>query len=155
MASIEEEIQSRFQNDRHKASVNLIYTANWATSELDSFLKKHALTSQQYNMLRILRGAYPEPVSLKYIRVRMLDKMSDVSRMVEKLATRGYIDRWRSDDDRRIVNILINEQGLALLKAADHDVKRMEARFGALTPEELVLFNTLLDKLRTESKKFD
>ncbi len=155
MASIEEEIQSRFQNDRHKALVNLIYTANWAISELDSCLKEHALTSQQYNMLRILRGAYPEPVSLKYIRVRMLDKMSDVSRMVEKLATRGYIDRWRSDDDRRIVNIVINEQGLTLLKAADYEVKRMETQFGALTPEELVLFNTLLDKLRTESKKFD
>jgi DNA-binding MarR family transcriptional regulator len=155
MASIEEEIKSRFQNERHKASVNLIYTANWATSELDSFLKKHALTSQQYNMLRILRGAHPEPVSLKYIRVRMLDKMSDVSRMVEKLANRGYIDRWRSEEDRRVVNIVINAQGLDLLKAADHDVKRMEARFGALTPEELVQLNALLDKLRTESKKFD
>jgi DNA-binding MarR family transcriptional regulator len=155
MASIEEEIKSRFQNDWHKASVNLIYTANWTTSELDSFLKKHDLTSPQYNMLRILRGAYPNPVSLKYIRVRMLDKMSDVSRMVMKLAKKGYIDRWRSNDDRRIVNIVINDKGLALLKVADADVRRIEARFGALTPDELVQFNNLLDKLRTEGRKIN
>lgn len=155
MASIEEEIQSRFQNERHKASVNLIYTANWITSDLDAFLKKHDLTSQQYNVLRILRGAQPEPVSLKYIRMRMLDKMSDVSRITDKLAQKGYIDRWQSEDDRRIMNILINENGLALLNAADNDVLRIQARFGVLTDAELTEFNRLLDKLRTENRRTD
>ncbi|MCS7017775.1 MAG: MarR family transcriptional regulator [Cytophagales bacterium] len=152
MASIEEEIKSRFQNDRHKALVNLIYTANWVTSDLDCFLKKHQLTSQQYNMLRILRGAHPEPVSLKYIRERMLDKMSDVSRMTEKLAKKGYIDRWQSEDDRRIVNVIINKRGLALLKLADQDVLQIEAKFGVLSNEEVLQLNYLLDKLRTAGK---
>ncbi|WP_448519391.1 MarR family winged helix-turn-helix transcriptional regulator [Rhodoflexus sp.] len=155
MASIEEEIQGRFQNDRHKSLVNLIYTANWINSELDNFLKKHNITSQQYNMLRILRGAYPKPVSLKYVRVRMLDKMSDVSRMADKLEDKGYINRWQCDDDRRIVNVVINERGMQLLKSADEDVRRIEARFGALQAEELVQLNCLLDKLRTESYRYD
>lgn len=152
MASIEEEIKSRFHNNRNKALVNLIYTANWITSDLDCFLKKRGLTSQQYNMLRILRGAYPEPVSLKYVRERMLDKMSDVSRMTEKLARKGLIDRRQSEEDRRIVNVIINERGLALLQSADCDIEQMEARFNALNADELLQLNYLLDKLRTACK---
>ncbi|MCS6966960.1 MAG: MarR family transcriptional regulator [Cytophagales bacterium] len=153
MARIEEEIYGRFQSEEHKASVNLVYTGNWINSTLDNLLKKYDLTSQQYNMLRILRGAYPEPVSLKYVRMRMLDKMSDVSRMADKLFRKGCIDRWQSTYDRRIVNIRINQQGLVLLQQADKEVALIESCFTVLNTEELKQLNHLLDKLRTEGNK--
>jgi DNA-binding MarR family transcriptional regulator len=149
---IEEEIHSRFRNDRHKAGVNLIYTSNWFSDQISGLLKRYELTMQQYNVLRILRGIAPQPVSVKYIRERMLDKMPDVSRMVEKLRERGLVDRHECPEDRRNVNITITQAGLDLLGSVDPDLEIGEEIFQLLSDQEVVLFNLLLDKLRDEKK---
>jgi DNA-binding MarR family transcriptional regulator len=149
---IEEEIHSRFRNDRHKAGVNLIYTTNWFSDKISHLLKGYQLTMQQYNVLRILRGIAPQPVSVKYIRERMLDKMPDVSRMVEKLREKGLVDRHECPEDRRNVNITITQQGLDVLSTVDPDVEVGEDVFQQLSDQEVALLNLLLDKLRGEQK---
>jgi DNA-binding MarR family transcriptional regulator len=146
---LENEIKSRFKNDRHKAGVNIIFTANWYSGHVSAMLKCHGLTLQQYNILRILRGIHPEPVSVKYIRERMLDKMSDVSRVVEKLREKQLVNRDECEADRRNVDITINKQGLSLLKKIDKEMLKIEQLFDSLTEEELLQLNMLLDKLRT------
>lgn len=146
---IEEEIrQDKFRNERHKAGINLIFTSNWYFNRMTALFKRHNLTPQQYNILRILRGIRPKPVSVKYIRERMLDKMSDVSRIVEKLREKGLVSRHECGNDRRNVDILITEQGMALLENIDQENNEMEGIFATLSEEELSTFNTLLDKLR-------
>ncbi|GAB4190226.1 MAG: MarR family transcriptional regulator [Thermoflexibacter sp.] len=146
---IEAAIQSRFRNDKHKLGVNLIYTANWYMDKLDSIFKSEQITHQQFNILRILRGAYPKPVTIKYIRERMLDKMSDVSRIVEKLREKGYLCRQECPNDRRNVDITITEKGLAELKKIDSLIEPLESIFDVFSPLEITMFNELLDKLRS------
>lgn len=146
---IEEAIQGRFRNDKHKLGVNLIYTANWYMDKLDSIFKSEEITHQQFNILRILRGAYPKPVTIKYIRERMLDKMSDVSRIVEKLREKGYLYRQECPNDRRNVDITITEKGLAELKKIDSLIEPLESIFDIFSPLEITMFNELLDKLRS------
>ncbi len=148
---IEEAIQGRFRNDKHKLGVNLIYTANWYMDKLDSIFKSEEITHQQFNILRILRGAYPKPVTIKYIRERMLDKMSDVSRIVEKLREKGYLQRQECPNDRRNVDITITEKGLAELKKIDSLIEPLESIFDVFSPLEINMFNELLDKLRGNS----
>jgi DNA-binding MarR family transcriptional regulator len=147
---IEEEIHSRFRNERHKAGVNLIYTSNWYTVQISDLVKEQQLTLPQYNILRILRGIHPQPVSVKYIRERMLDKMSDVSRIVEKMREKGLVSRWECNEDRRTVNIVISEEGLRVLALLDPNFEFGEEIFTRLTEEEVTLLNHLLDKLRTD-----
>lgn len=146
---IEEAIQGRFRNDKHKLGVNLIYTANWYMDKLDSIFKSEEITHQQFNILRILRGAYPKPVTIKYIKERMLDKMSDVSRIVEKLREKGYLQRQECPNDRRNVDITITEKGLAELKKIDSLIEPLESIFDVFSPLEINMFNELLDKLRS------
>jgi DNA-binding MarR family transcriptional regulator len=148
---IEEAIQGRFRNDKHKLGVNLIYTANWYMDKLDSIFKSEEITHQQFNILRILRGAYPKPVTIKYIRERMLDKMSDVSRIVEKLREKGYLQRQECPNDRRNVDITITEKGLAELKKIDNLIEPLESIFDVFSPLEINMFNELLDKLRSSN----
>jgi DNA-binding MarR family transcriptional regulator len=148
--TIDEAIQGRFSNDRHKAGVNLIYTSNWHRDKLESVFKEKDITHQQFNILRIVRGAHPKPVTVKYIRERMLDKMSDVSRIVEKLREKGYLERKECPEDRRNVDITITEKGLENLKELDAIVATTETLFDVFSPLELKMFNELLDKLRSQ-----
>ncbi|MCU0449738.1 MAG: MarR family transcriptional regulator [Bernardetiaceae bacterium] len=145
---IDQEIQSRFRNERHRAGVNLIYTSNWYTDKISTVFRASNLTMPQFNILRILRGASPQPVSVKYIRERMLDKMSDVSRLVEKLREKGWVNRHECPEDRRNVNITLTPAGQSLLAQLDTLMESQEATFATLTDAELRQLNHLLDKLR-------
>jgi DNA-binding MarR family transcriptional regulator len=145
---IDEAIQSRFRNDRHRAGVNLMYTSNWLSDQVGQSLKNHGLTLQQFNLLRIIRGAAPQPVSVKYIRERMLDKMSDVSRVVEKLREKQLIDRRECPSDRRNVDITLTKAGAAKLQEVDTRLDTIDHVFNTLTDLEVEQFNALLDKLR-------
>src|SRR5450432_4716960 len=103
---LEKEInQKKFRNDAHKLGVNIIYTFGWLNNFQAALMKPFGITSQQFNVLRILRGQHPNPASVKLIRERMLDKMSDASRIVEKLRVKGFIDRKISADDRRACEV--------------------------------------------------
>ena len=100
--SLEDEIvQSNFESVYHKAFVNIIYTNNYLNNQLNSFFKSHKITRQQFNVLRILRGQFPRPANINLIKERMLDKMSDASRIVERLRVKGLITRIKCEEDRR------------------------------------------------------
>lgn len=146
---LEDEIrQKKFLNNRNKTIVNIIFTNNWIVYNQACLLKKHNITIQQYNILRILRGQYPNPATIKLIKERMLDKMSDASRIVEKLRLKGLIDRKVCSDDRRNVDVFINKSGLKLLSEIDEKNDEIESIMSNLSEDELIQLNNLLDKLR-------
>ncbi|MBC7863058.1 MAG: MarR family transcriptional regulator, partial [Bacteroidia bacterium] len=131
--------QQSFKNEYQKAAINLFFTANWAMFHTEKHFKNKELTSQQFNTLRILRGQYPKPCNLKLIKERMLDRMSDVSRIVDKLAKKGYLERTECPNDRRNVDILISEKGLATLAELDFIDEEVKKNFGSLNEKEIKL----------------
>lgn len=128
--------------------LNLIYTTNWLTAKQDSLFKDSDITVQQYNVLRILRGQYPNPCSIKLIKERMLDRMSDTSRIVDKLFTKKLLLRNECPNDRRSVNVVISDKGLELLKSLDYIDDLSKQTLKSLSDEEINTLNALLDKLR-------
>lgn len=146
---LEEEIsQKHFRNEYHKAAVNVVYTFNWLNNHNVSFFKPLGITPQQFNILRILRGQHPNPATIKLIKERMLDKMSDASRIVEKLRVKGLVERNICSHDRRNVDVCITQKGLDLLSQIDMRNDESDQKLSALTPEEIKQLNDLLDKLR-------
>ncbi len=128
--------------------LNLIYTTNWLTAKQDSLFKDSDVTVQQYNVLRILRGQYPNPCNIKLIKERMLDRMSDASRIVDKLFTKKLLLRTECPNDRRSVDIIITEKGLELLKSLDYIDELSKENVKSLSDDEIDTLNNLLDKLR-------
>ena len=118
---LEEAIKTKaFKSPQHKLIINLLYTHHWLDDFYAEFFKGIDITTQQYNVLRILRGQYPDYCNLKLIKERMLDRMSDTSRIVDKLVLKKYVDRMVCPNDRRQVNLLISDKGLELLKELEH-----------------------------------
>lgn len=150
MKTIEEAIQSRFRNEKHKAIVNILYTAKYIESKIDSFIRPYQLSHQQYNILRIVRGAAGKPVSLKYIKERILDKMPDTSRIVDKLYQKELLKRVECPKDRRSVDITITEKGLELLAKMDENAKEMDNLLEVLEESQLQTLNYLLNLARSE-----
>lgn len=146
--SLQEEIkQSSFRNERQKGVINVIYTYNWVQSQLKALLKPHGITLQQFNVLRILNGQ-KVPISTHEIRARMLDRMSDVSRIVDRMFKRGLVNRTPCKKDRRLVDVEITEKGRRLIQQIDTRKDALDGILGNLEEEELVLLNGLLDKVR-------
>ena len=146
---LEDEIsQKKFRNEYHKATVNLIFTFNWLRTYQEKVFKSCGITMQQFNILRILRGQYPNPANIKLIRERMLDRMSDCSRIVEKLRRKGLIERTICPKDRRHVDVVINKKGLDLLSKLDSVSEEVDKYLSRLNEEEVTKLNELLDKLR-------
>lgn len=146
---IEEEIlQEEFVNENHKTLVNLIYTNSFLINKMAGFFKKLGITRQQFNVLRILRGQYPNAANLGLIKERMLDKMSDASRIVERLRVKKLVTRKQSKSDRREVEVMISPQGQALLEITDQEIKEIYKLFNRLSQSELQQLNFLLDKFR-------
>lgn len=146
---LEEEIsQKSFKSDYHKATINLIYTYNWLINYQIDLLKPYGITLQQFNILRILRGQFPNPTSIKIIKDRMLDKMSDASRIVEKLRLKNLVDRKVCPHERRKVDVLITQSGLDLLKEIDNHDDEVIAKISSLSETEVMQLNELLDKMR-------
>ncbi|MBA3662745.1 MAG: MarR family transcriptional regulator [Bacteroidetes bacterium] len=150
---LEDEIQqSAFKSPQQKLAINLLYTTHWLHNHYDSFFKGKDISTQQYNVLRILRGQHPNYCNLKLIKERMLDRMSDASRIIDKLLLKGFVERKSCPDDRRSVNILITDKGLELLKSLDFIDEAIKGIFSSLSTEEAEMLNSLLDKLRTSEK---
>ncbi len=148
--TLEKDIQQikPFRNDYHKAFVNIIFTGKWVLQFNYDLLKPYNLTPQQYNILRILRGKYPQASTIIYIRERMLDRMSDASRIVELLRKKGLIERNICEDNRRRMDVLITQKGLDLLEEIEQENDRVDSRLSALNNKEIIQLNSLLDKLR-------
>ncbi len=147
--------QVQFKNNRQKAMINVLYTASWLNTKSAGVIKEQPVTMQQFNVLRILRGAKGKPVPVKYIKERMLDKMPDVSRIVEKLVRKDYVERKECASDRRNVDISITDTGLELLEHLDQLIDPFQEIFTVLSEEELIQLNALLDKLRSSEKAED
>ena len=145
---IEDEIQqSRFKSARQKAIINLIYTTNWLQAKHHDFLKPFDITLQQFNILRILRGQHPKSISGTEIKSRMLDRNSDVSRLLDRLTAKKLITKKMSVDDKRATDISITEEGLQLLTTLDNQATDMD-NFLLLNEEDASILSNLLDKSR-------
>src|SRR5215471_7664270 len=146
--SIEKDIQqAKFRNEYQKTVVNLIFTYNWVMEKHRQFFERDDITSQQFNILRILRGA-GKPLSTLQIRQRMLDKMSDTSRIVDRLVKKELVNKVVCKTDRRLVDVTISDKGLSLLERFDGYNDEMDLILGSISEEEARSLNDLLDKMR-------
>jgi DNA-binding MarR family transcriptional regulator len=146
--SIEEEIpKNYFRNKGHKTLVNITYTANWILEQLKEFLSSEDITHQQYNILRILSNS-ERPLSTLKIREQMLDKMSDTSRIVERLLKKQLVHKQVSATDKRLVDVSLSQKGSQLLQRLDAEVYRIDVITEKLNTEDLDTINQLLDKIR-------
>lgn len=149
---IEEEIkQKTFSSEYHKLIVNLKFTSGWISGLHNRIFRKYGISPQQFNVLRILKGQYPNPSSLLLIRERMLDKESNASRLIDKLEVSGLTERKQCPEDRRQVDITITRQGIDLLEKINPEVEQITGKIINLSPEEATQLNYLLDKLRNGS----
>lgn len=146
--SIENKVhQIKFKNHYHRLTINLIYTTNLLQAFLNDIFKQYDLTLQQYNILRILRGSMARPLSTLEIRERMMDKMSDTSRIVDRLLLKQMVTKIKSASDNRLVEIRITPKGIQLLKQLDDIEERLGHYLGGLNEKEAQLVSSLLDKI--------
>jgi len=146
---IEEEIkQTKFRNPQHKATLNLLYTASWLEGKNQGFFKPFGITNQQFNILRILRGQHPNKITGAEIKSRMLDKNSDVSRLLDRLTNKKLAVKTQCPKDKRAADIAITEKGLQLLRQLDDKMDQTDSKAINLTPAEAVKLSNLLDKCR-------
>ncbi|MCX6351162.1 MAG: MarR family transcriptional regulator [Bacteroidetes bacterium] len=146
---LEEEIkQKKFKNEYHRLGVNIMFTGAWLKQINIQGLKKFGLTSEQYNVLRILRGQHPKPASVNLIIERMIDKSSNSSRIVERLRIKGFLERNVCPHDRRQVDVVITDKALKLLAVIDEEEFLSEKPLQNLNEEEAEALSDLLDKLR-------
>ena len=140
--------QNRFLNDYQRASVNILFTYGWLMEKIKDILKAADITPQQFNILRILRGSHPQPLSTLQIRERMLDKMSDTSRIVDRMVAKGLVNKAMSRHDRRLVDILISSKGLKLLRKLDSRQHELDGILKNISAKEAATLSKILDKVR-------
>jgi len=146
---IEKDIQqANFRNEFQKMGINLLYTANWLNERIGRVLTTEDITQQQYNILRILRGS-EVPLSTLQIRERMLDKMSDTSRIVDRLIVKELVQKSACKADKRLVDITLTQKGLALVQKLDQFNDQIDAILKGVTENEAATLNQILDKLRS------
>jgi DNA-binding MarR family transcriptional regulator len=146
---LEEEIkQDVFESEHQKAFLNILVTSGWLNGLNSAALKPFGISPQQYNVLRILRGQHPHPVTLSVIQERMLDKMSNASRLVDKLVEKKLVDRNQCCHNRRQVDILITPSGLELLLKSESPMKDAHRQLEQITDEEAIDLSRILEKIR-------
>lgn len=147
--SLENDIrQERFEDEFHKTAVNILFTSSWLYNLNALRLKPFAITPEQFNVLRILRGSHPHPLMLADISSRMIDKNSNATRLVEKLRQKGFVSRTLCEKNRRQVDIHITPKGLRVLEAIDKDSKGWKGTLKNISKVEAQELNRILDKLR-------
>lgn len=145
---IEDEIQQPvFRNEKQKAIININYTHGWIMNSLRNILASEDVTSQQYNILRILRGS-SAPLSTCELRERMIDRNSDTSRIVSRLVKKGLVKKAPSHEDSRLIDVVISEDGLAVLKRLDAHNKELDGVLDNISEQEAAILNLILDKVR-------
>jgi DNA-binding MarR family transcriptional regulator len=146
---IEQDIQqTSFRNEFQKMGINLLFTANWLNEHIGKILSEEGVTQQQYNILRILRGS-ATPLSTLKIRERMLDKMSDTSRIVDRLIAKELVVKNTCEKDKRLVDITLSPKGLDLVDQLDQFNDRIDALLKGINATEAATLNQILDKIRT------
>ena len=149
---IEKDIQqTNFRNEYQKLGINIMYTANWLNEKISSVLSQEDITQQQYNILRILRGA-EKPLSTLQIRSRMLDKMSDNSRIVYRLVAKELVEKNTCPSDKRLVDVVLSKKGFAVLEKLDLLNNHLDSLMKGISEKEASTLNQMLDQLRDASK---
>lgn len=146
---IEDEIQSKFSSEHQKCLVNLQLTAIRLGESMQEEMKKYGLTAAQFNVLRILRGQQQKTVSIGLIKERMIERNSDVSRIIDRLLKKNLIERSENQNDRRQKDVRITDVGLSLLANMDELDRLIQAKLGHMSLEEVKTLNNLLDKARS------
>ena len=140
--------QAKFKNEHQKMLINILFTSSWLNALHANNLKPYGISTQQYNILRILRGQHPQPATVNLLIDRMLDKNSNASRLVEKLRLKKLIERAICPEDRRAVNVVITKKGMDLLAELDKQEVLLLKALNNISKEEALQINDLLDKLR-------
>lgn len=152
MSRIEDEIrQQKFKDPQQKAVINLIFTANWLQARQQEYFKTFGVTGTQYNILRILKGQYPNSISGTEIKGRMLDRNSDVSRLLDRLAAKKLITRTTCPKDKRAWDVLITHAGISLLEKINKS--EIHNRILSLSDQDATVLSDLLDKARAGHTK--
>ncbi len=139
--------QKNFPNEYIKLEVNLLYTSSWIEIQNTRFFRTYGISTQQYNVLRILRGSHPKCVTLNQITERMIDKTSNATRLVDKLMLKDYVTKVQNKTNRRQVDICITQTGLQVLMDIDLNFSKILEKYSMITKEEAEILNELLDKL--------
>ena len=148
---LEENIQQKeFTTEIEKATVNISFTQSYISALLNSSFKTYNISIQQFNVLRILQGQHPKPVSVNDITLRMIDKMSNASRLVEKLFNKNLVGRAKCSYDKRQVDVSITREGQNTLNKLNKHVEEFYQSHNQLSNDELITLNELLDKLRKD-----
>lgn len=151
--SIDKAIQQvKFRNPHQKAAINLIYTLSWIRERTKSIFEAEDITPQQFNILRILRGSFPQPLSTLQIRERMLEKMSDTSRIVDRLIAKGFVKKLTCKNDRRLVDVIISDKGKKVLERLDTRQDEIDGVLSNLSEKDANILSELLDKIRDGSE---
>jgi DNA-binding MarR family transcriptional regulator len=145
MGDLSKDINSKFVNNRVKALLNILYTANWISNHQNEFFKPFGISPQQYNILRILKGA-KEPLNVQVIKDRMIERAPNATRLMDKLCAKQYIERMPCEYDRRVVKIAITNKGMELLESIPNNLNKDLLK--NLNEEEAEQLSNLLDKMR-------
>jgi DNA-binding MarR family transcriptional regulator len=150
--TIEEELrQKHFVSPYNKATVNLLMTDSWLVEYYVPIFKSFGITKEQSTVLKILFYASTSRVNINYIIVRMLDKNSNVSRLVDKLESKNLVSRKTAESDKRVAEIRITPEGTLLYLSIEKAMAGIEKKLNNFTDEEIIKLNNLLDKLRNKN----
>src|SRR5262249_26114918 len=133
---------------KHKATLNLLYTAYWLKTHISATLKDVGITAEQYNVMRILKGMHPEPMCVKNIGSRMIEKSSNVPRIIDRLVDKKLVKRTRSKEDKRETIMLLTDSGLQLLDDCTQKMEKVNEEILGLSEQESQMLNDLLERLR-------
>lgn len=145
---LNEAIKSKFANDKHRASVNLLYTAYWLKDHISAALKPHGITMEQHNVMRILKGSHPKEMRVKDIASRMVEKSSNVPRILDKLVAKKLAERVISPSDKRETLVSLTESGITLIENARASIDSMTEKVLLINQKEAIALNDLLEKMR-------
>lgn len=143
---------TKFKNSWHKATVNLVYTTNWVNLTLEKRASRYHITLQQFNVLRILRGQFPTPVTNNLLKSRMITNTPDISRLIDRLVAKELVSRCKSEGDKRAVDLLITDQGLKLLEELEEDMLMGDILPKNISEKECEQLSNLLDKFRGKKR---
>lgn len=150
---LEDAIRSNnFSDERHRATVNLLYSAYWMKDIFSSALKEYGLTMEQHNVLRILKGSHPKDLCVKDIASRIVEKSSNVPRIIDRLVAKKLVKRYQSKEDKRETLVGLTEKGIETVQQARKLVDELTHRTVNLDEKEAAALNALLEKMRENSE---
>ena len=149
---LEQAIKSnKFKSEVHKAGLNILYTAWWLKTVMSKELKEYGLTHEQYNVLRILKGQYPEHICVKEIACRMIEKSSNVPRIIDRLETKKLVRRTSSDSDKRETVIILTQAGINILQHSTDRINKLTEKVMVIDEKKAALLNNILDEITITS----